>query len=75
MRLGEHDEQSTEDCSQVGGERLCAPPVVDVDVEQVIPHPEFSDDSNSPNYLKNDIALLRLRSPVTFTGEAAERKG
>ncbi|KAK3909565.1 Serine protease easter [Frankliniella fusca] len=67
VRLGEWDEDSERDCSLISGSNVCAPPVVDVRVERVIRHPQYSSDASSPNYLKNDVALLRLRSPVTFT--------
>ncbi|XP_052121820.1 melanization protease 1-like [Frankliniella occidentalis] len=67
VRLGEHDEDSDRDCSIIAGTTICAPPVVDVPIERVIQHPQYSSDSKSPNYLKNDVALLRLRTPVTFT--------
>lgn len=67
VRLGEWDAESREDCDTVGGNRVCAPAVVDVDVEQVIRHPDYSDNPRSNNYLQNDIALLRLRSPVRFS--------
>lgn len=62
VRLGEHDSQRSEDCSLISGAEVCAPPVVDVDVEKVIRHTGFSS-----NTLMNDIALLRLARPVEFT--------
>lgn len=64
VRLGESDSQETEDCSVISGARVCAPPVVDVDVEKVIRHADFS-----TNTLMNDIALVRLARPVRFTGQ------
>lgn len=67
VRLGEYDAESLQDCSLIAGERVCAPQAVDVDVEEVIRHPDYSDNPRSDNYLQNDIALLRLRSSVKFT--------
>lgn len=37
---------------------------VDIAVEEIIPHPEYS-----VNPIVNDIALIRLKSPVTFTSK------
>ncbi|KAK3931253.1 Melanization protease 1 [Frankliniella fusca] len=46
----------------------CAPPPpVSVRVERVIRHPQYCGDLTSPNLHQNDVALLRLASPVSFT--------
>lgn len=60
VRLGEWDTESNPDCD-VGD---CSEPVVDVDVEQLIPHEAYNTNSKTQ---ENDIALLRLAQPVTFT--------
>ncbi|KAK3909566.1 Serine protease easter [Frankliniella fusca] len=67
VRLGEHDTRTDEDCSMLNGVKVCAPPVQDVRVEEVLPHPEFVRQTNKRDGLWNDIALLRLARPVTFS--------
>lgn len=53
------------DCEvDVRGEKDCAPPHIDVPVENAITHPKY--DPKSLNQV-NDIALLRLKNAVTFT--------
>lgn len=49
----------------------CSPSVVDVDVEEIIKHENYipSDDNQ-----QNDIALLRLKSEVPFTGIIDKKK-
>ncbi|XP_026480263.1 melanization protease 1-like [Ctenocephalides felis] len=66
VRLGEHNINTAEDCEiQEDGSRLCADPVQDRTVEQVIIHPGYS---KSRNY--NDIALIRLSSPADISSES-----
>lgn len=67
VRLGEHDEDSEIDCSVIYGRKVCADPVLDVDVEEVVEHPDFEKDAKKPMGLWNDIALIRLRRGVAFT--------
>lgn len=62
VRLGELDTSQLTDCSFTSGERLCAPPVVDVTIERIVKHKNYGE-----NRLQNDIALLRLVEPVAFT--------
>lgn len=55
VRLGEHDLRTERDCQDV-----CAPPVQDIAVEEIIPHPRY----RRPE--KNDIGLIRLQWDITF---------
>ncbi|CAG9821117.1 unnamed protein product [Phaedon cochleariae] len=66
VRLGEYDTESDIDCKDNGltMARQCAPPPVDVPVEERIAHEQY-DPYNSNQY--NDIALLRLSRDVKFT--------
>ncbi|KAK3909569.1 Melanization protease 1 [Frankliniella fusca] len=65
VRLGENDVATEIDCSIISGTEVCAPPVVDVDVEEVVSHPDFS--LQGTNRLQNDVALVRLARRVQFT--------
>nr|QXF31018.1 trypsin family serine protease [Frankliniella occidentalis] len=67
VRLGEHDARTEVDCSILGNTSVCAPPAVDVRVEEVISHPEYVKSTRRRDGLWNDIALLRLARPVEFT--------
>jgi len=60
VRLGEWDTNSDEDCDR--GD--CSEPPIDVAVEEVIPHESYNPNSKAQ---ENDIALLRLSQPVTYT--------
>ena len=66
VRLGEWNISSTQDCSGVDKYRECNPPVIDVAVSKSIVHPEYVD-SSKQKY--NDIALLRLQEPVSYSGK------
>lgn len=56
VRVGEFNIPTSRDCETLqGGQVRCAPPVQDVSVEQIIPHPA---DPNDP--YANDIGLLRV---------------
>nr|CAD7198183.1 unnamed protein product [Timema douglasi] len=60
VRLGELDTSTEQDCEEpYPGEKICADPVLDINIEKVVKHKRF----NIP-FLKNDIALLRLVSEV-----------
>lgn len=54
---------TTKDCDKYGDEEVCADAVVDVDVDQIIPHKEYDKDK-----LKNDIALIKTSGRINFTG-------
>lgn len=58
VRLGEHDITSVRDCDFFIN---CAPPVQNIDVADVIVHPEYV-----PKTLANDIALIRLANKANF---------
>nr|CAD7428578.1 unnamed protein product [Timema monikensis] len=67
VRLGELDTNTEQDCEEpYPGEKICADPVLDINIEKVVKHKSF----NIP-FLKNDIALLRLVSEVpSYTGKS-----
>ncbi|XP_052844557.1 spaetzle-processing enzyme-like [Drosophila gunungcola] len=66
VRLGEHDITTNPDCTiQINGRKTCAPPHLEIDVENIIVHPAFG----STSKFQNDIALLRLEMPVRYTKE------
>lgn len=67
VRLGEQDTESEIDCTLISGRKVCAGPVVDVDVEEVVEHPEYEKNVNKPTGLWNDIALIRLKRAVAFS--------
>lgn len=60
VRLGEHNLATEVDCED--GD--CADPVVDVPIEETIVHESYT--PNSPAQ-SNDIALIRLSRPITYT--------
>ncbi|KAH8407917.1 hypothetical protein KR222_000798, partial [Zaprionus bogoriensis] len=65
VRLGEWDTTSNPDCTmERSGRTVCNDPYVDVDVSEITPHPQYP--GNARDQL-HDIALLRLRTPVTFS--------
>lgn len=41
---------------------VCAPPVQDIAIAEIIPHPEYS-----PTTYMNDIGLLRLAAPINIS--------
>lgn len=53
-----------QDCDTYGDEKVCAADVVDIDVDNVMTHKEYNKDN-----LKNDIALVKTRRKITFTGK------
>lgn len=65
VRLGEWNLETNPDCDTFfNGGNVCAPPSVDLDIAQVIVHPEFSPFTREQF---NDIGMLKLRGYVTFT--------
>ncbi|ETN59568.1 CLIP-domain serine protease subfamily B [Anopheles darlingi] len=60
VRLGEWDLSKSPDCE---GD-LCAPTPIDVNVERIIAHPEFTKGGKTAI---NDIALIRFDRDVTFS--------
>lgn len=71
VRLGEHDTESDVDCSVLFGKKVCADPVVDVDIEEIVPHPDYEPDTRKRTGLWNDVALLRLSRRVTMTSSVS----
>ncbi|KAF5293940.1 hypothetical protein FQA39_LY13645 [Lamprigera yunnana] len=71
VRLGEHNLETEEDCQPTylpnGQISVCAPPVQDIEIAEIIPHPQFSLTERN-----NDIALLRLVSPINTSVESAK---
>ncbi|XP_073821831.1 transmembrane protease serine 9-like [Musca autumnalis] len=57
VRLGEHNKTSAVDCLKLGPKTICAPPPVEVGIEEFILHPNYRS-------VYNDIALLRLERKV-----------
>lgn len=66
VRLGENTIDQEQDCDgQINGRKKCAPPVIDIDIEERIAHSQF----NKPR-LTNDIALVRLKASVPLENRA-----
>ncbi|KAK3923025.1 Melanization protease 1 [Frankliniella fusca] len=61
--LGVWDVKSESDCETISDKRVCSPPTVLKSIARVLIHPQYDHRSRT-----SDIALVRLRSPVTFTG-------
>lgn len=62
VRVGEYSLKNDTDCEvkddpQKGVTLLCSPPVQDLEIEEIIPHPEFLGGGKN---VHNDIALLRV---------------
>lgn len=66
VRLGEWNTETEKDCVSTLGYADCNDPPLDVPVQEIIPHPSFTDESHNKVH---DIALLRLKQNVHFTGE------
>lgn len=62
VRLGEYDTSTEIDCTIIGKEELCAPPVQDISIEEAIHHPDY----DSPRF-SNDVAVIRLSRPANMT--------
>lgn len=60
--MGEWNLETNPDCSEVDN---CAPPVVDIPIEEKIIYKENSSNKNS----RHDIALLRLKYQVKYSGK------
>lgn len=61
VRLGEHDDQTDPDCDDDG---FCGDPVQDYEIEKIITHENFN-----PETFWDDIALIKLKKAVNFTGK------
>lgn len=65
VRLGEWDVSSNPDCQYFeNGEESCNDPYVEIEVAEVITHPQYHQ-TGAAQY--NDIALIKLERPVTTT--------
>ncbi|XP_071546017.1 phenoloxidase-activating factor 1-like [Panulirus ornatus] len=65
IRLGERDLSTDVDCEvSTQGFQICAPPAQDFTYEEIIIHPDDSARKRS----SDDIALIRLSSPIDFSG-------
>ncbi|KAK5649792.1 hypothetical protein RI129_000821 [Pyrocoelia pectoralis] len=62
VRLGEWKLSTQMDCIYNIAISTCSDPVVDVNIDQQIPHPYFSSSNGN-----NDIGLLRLETNVNYT--------
>lgn len=62
VRLGDYDTSMDEDCQEIDGDEQCAPAPQDIQIAQVIKHP----DHNDPK-LANDVALIKLRQPADLS--------
>lgn len=63
VRLGEYNRTSDPDCRQFDqDEEECNPPVQDIEIEKLIPHPKY----NTPRYA-NDVGLVRLAREPDMT--------
>ena len=63
VRLGEHDRSSDVDCVKIDeNQNQCNPPVQDINIEKLIPHPNY----NTPRYA-NDGGLIRLAESPDMT--------
>lgn len=60
VRLGEWDLSTAQDCE----DDYCADPVQDIPVSAFVSHENYNPSSKTQ---ENDIALLRLAQPATFT--------
>lgn len=66
VRLGEYDTEKDPDCVEVfRGRQDCAPPPVNVPIEELIPHEQYNPNDRNQYH---DIALLRLKLDVEYTG-------
>ena len=67
VRFGEHTFNKTKDCYVDGSLTKCLDPPVNIKVEKVLIHPQYTVNGEE-GQLKNDIALLRLANSVNYTG-------
>lgn len=66
VRLGEYDTEKDPDCVELfGGRKDCSPPPVNIPIEELIPHEQYNPNDRNQYH---DIALLRLKLPVKYSG-------
>lgn len=64
MRVGEHSIKNETDCEILNRTVKCNPPVQDVQIQETIPHKQFSTDGFS-----HDIGLIRVSSMNLTVGK------
>ncbi|KAH8247792.1 hypothetical protein KR038_010030 [Drosophila bunnanda] len=64
VRLGEFNVKTEPDCIEEPNYLSCADAALDIGYEAIHVHPEYKEFSN---YKYNDIAIIRLKHPVSFT--------
>ncbi|XP_053695626.1 CLIP domain-containing serine protease B15-like [Sabethes cyaneus] len=64
IRLGEFDTSSSQDCDELDGHSICAPPTQTLNIETVTVHHQY----NKPRFA-NDVALIRLRQAADISQE------
>ncbi|SPP80073.1 blast:Serine protease easter [Drosophila guanche] len=64
VRLGEFNVKTEPDCIEEPNYLSCADAALDIGFERIHVHPEYKEYSN---YKFNDIAIIRLKHPVSFT--------
>lgn len=64
VRLGEFNVKTEPDCIEEPNYLSCADAALDIAFEHIHVHPEYKEYSN---YKYNDIAVIRLKHPVSFT--------
>ncbi|XP_034487677.1 phenoloxidase-activating factor 1 [Drosophila innubila] len=64
VRLGEFNVKTEPDCIEEPNYLSCADAALDIAFEHIHVHPEYKEYSN---YKYNDIAIIRLKHPVSFT--------
>ena len=69
VRLGEQTFNQTKDCREEKelNKTICADPPQDIDVDKIFIHPRYKY-SLDHAALVNDIALIRLKQKINFTG-------
>lgn len=58
--MGEHQISTEIDCIKTPRKNICAPPVEDIDIEEIIIHEKYQ------KTLYHDIALIRLKRKIEF---------
>lgn len=64
IRLGEFNTETERDCMKYGRRKICADPIVELGIEKIILHANYSE--HSPQRY-HDIALIRLDQDVKST--------
>ncbi|KAH8384069.1 hypothetical protein KR009_012012, partial [Drosophila setifemur] len=64
VRLGEFNVKTEPDCIEEPNYLSCADAALDIGYEKIHVHPDYKEFSN---YKYNDIAIIRLKHPVSFT--------